>query len=91
MNTLTKCLSAAVCAAAVLAIAGSADARPRKRHVARGDLIVVHPRPFTDSGVVVPVGSRDLYVQMNTSWNVQPLARYSPGILWRPDPGNTPP
>lgn len=91
MITFTKCLSAAVCAAAALAVAGSADAKPRKRYVSRGELIVVHPRSFTDSGVVVPVGSRDLYVQMNTSYNVQPLARYSPGILWRPDPGNPPP
>ena len=87
MNTLTKSLSAAACAVVAIALAGSADARPRRRIVPRGEIIVVHPRPFTDSGVVVPVGSRDLYVQMNTTYNVQPLARYSPGILWRPDPG----
>jgi hypothetical protein len=87
MKTTTGILSLAACAAAVVAFATAADARPRKRVVTRGDVIVVHPRPFTDSGNVVPVGSRSLYVQMSTTYNQQPLERYSPGILWRPDPG----
>lgn len=87
MKTTTRILSLAACAAAIVAFATAADARPRKRVVARGDVIVVHPRAFTDSGNVVPVGSRSLYVQMSTRYNQQPLERYSPGVLWRPDPG----
>ena len=88
MKILTRCLTAATCAAALVALAAPADAKARKRHFTNGEVIVVHPRAFTDSGNVVPVGSRELYVMQSTYYNMQPLARYSPGILWRPDPGN---
>ena len=84
MKAIARIVSAAACAAAVLALTSPADARPRKHRAARSDVIVVHPRAFTDSGVVVPVGSRDLYVLQSTFYNQQPLEATSPGILWRP-------
>ena len=49
-------------------------------------MIVVRPRAFTDSGTVVPVGSRAAYVMQSTYFNYQPYERTSPGILWRPFP-----
>lgn len=76
----------AACALAAAAAATSADARPRKRHHEASDVIVVRPRSFLDSGTVVPVGSRNFYVQEMTYFNYQPLERTSPGILWRPFP-----
>lgn len=85
MKTIVK--SALLALAAVSAITAAADARPRKRHAYGADVIVVRPRAFTDSGTVVPVGSRNLYVLQSTYYNMQPYERYSPGILWRPDPG----
>lgn len=83
----SKILSVAACAAAAVALtAAAADAKPRKkRHAARGDVIVVHPRAFTDSGNVVPVGSRNFYVQQSTYFMQQPYEKYSPGLLWRPE------
>ena len=88
MKLSARLVSAALCAATVVTFAASADARPRKRSIApRSDVIVVRPRAFTDSGTVVPVGSRELYVLQNTYYNMQPYEHYSPGILWRPDPG----
>lgn len=86
MNTFAKLLTAAACAASLAALATAADARPRR--LSRGEVIVVHPRSFTDSGVVVPVGSKNAYVQEMTHFYMQPYERYSPGILWRPDPGS---
>ena len=73
--------------AAISAVTAAADARPRKRQAYGADVIVVRPRAFTDSGTVVPVGSRNFYVQQSTYYNMQPYERYSPGVLWRPDPG----
>ncbi len=87
MSRFAKIVSIAACACAFAAVATSADALARKRHHTRSDLIVVHPRAFTDSGVVVPVGSRAAYVMQSTYFNMQPYERYSPGLLWRPDPG----
>ena len=84
MKTWTRIASAVACAAAVVALASPADARVRKRHAARADVIVVHPRAFTDSGTVVPVGSRNFYVVQSAMYNRQPLQMYSPGILWKP-------
>ena len=85
MKTFAK--SALLALAAISALTAAAEARPRKRHAVRSDVIVVRPRAFTDSGTVVPVGSRNLYVLQNTYYNMQPYERYSPGMLWRPDPG----
>ena len=84
---ISTLVSAAACAAAIAALATPAEARHRKRHVYASDVIVVHPRAFTDSGNVVPVGSTNFYVQQSTYYNMQPYEKYSPGILWRPDPG----
>ncbi|MFT4099256.1 MAG: hypothetical protein QM651_19200 [Rhodoblastus sp.] len=78
--------SAILTLAALSAATTLADARPRKHQPAPSDVIVVRPRAFTDSGTVVPVGSRNFYVQQSTYYNMQPYERYSPGVLWRPDP-----
>jgi hypothetical protein len=86
MKTLTAIVSVAACAAAVVALAGSAEARPRKYRVQSGEYIVVHPRSFTDSGVVVPVGSKNAYVQQMIRYTYQPYEAFSPGVLWRPEP-----
>ena len=88
MKLSTRLISAAVCAAAALTFAVSADARPCKRvHHARAGVIVVRPRSFLDPGTMVPVGSRDrLSVLQNTMYNFQPYESYSPDLLWRPDP-----
>ena len=85
MKTVVK--TALVALAAISAAATIADAAPRKRQAYGSDVIVVRPRAFTDSGTVVPVGSRNFYVQQSTHYNKQPYEAYSPGILWRPDPG----
>jgi hypothetical protein len=69
-----------------LTAVGEAQARPRNAE----RVIVVKPRSFLDSGVVVPVGSRNAYVQEMTYRFQQPLAKTSPGILWRPEPGYYP-
>ena len=87
MNTLARPVFFALAAISAVAVATAADARPRKRHVQPEEVIVVRPRAFTDSGTVVPVGSRNFYVQQSTYYNMQPYERYSPGVLWRPDPG----
>lgn len=73
--------------AAISAAATIAEAAPRKRQAYGSDVIVVRPRAFTDSGTVVPVGSRAAYVMQSTYFNKQPYEAYSPGLLWRPDPG----
>ena len=85
MKTAVKTVLVAL--AAISATATIAEAAPRKRQAAPSDVIVVRPRAFTDSGTVVPVGSRNLYVLQSTYYNMQPYERYSPGLLWRPDPG----
>ena len=84
---ISKIQTAAACAALAAAlVATAADAKPRKkRYVSRGEVIVVHPRAFTDSGNVVPVGSRSFYVLQSTFYNPQPYEKYSPGLLWRPE------
>ena len=90
MKTFARILSVAACAAAVAALATAADAKPRKRHVYRAydqETIVVRPRAFTDSGVVVPVGSKAAYMIEMTINNRMPYEKYQPGVLWRPDPG----
>jgi len=74
---------AAMCAGVIL-LGTTSDARPRKRAASKPDIVVVHPRSFTNSGVVVPVGSMNAYVQQMTRYNRQPLQQYSPGILWGP-------
>lgn len=71
--------------AAISAVTAAADARPRKRQAYGADVIVVRPRAFTDSGTVVPVGSRNFYVQQSTYFMQQPYEKYSPGLLWRPE------
>ena len=85
MKIVAKSALLALAALSVSAVV--ADAAPRKRHAYGSDVIVVRPRAFTDSGNVVPVGSRNLYVLQSTYYNKQPYEAYSPGILWRPDPG----
>ncbi|HMN73760.1 MAG TPA: hypothetical protein PKA55_18015 [Rhodoblastus sp.] len=87
MKTIATSALLALAAISAVAVATTADARPRKRQAYGADVIVVRPRAFTDSGVVVPVGSREGYVMQSTYFNMQPYERYSPGILWRPDPG----
>ena len=87
MKLASKILTGALCVASIAVLAAPADARPRKRDAYPSDVIVVRPRAFTDSGTVVPVGSRNNYVLQNTYYFKQPYQAYSPGILWRPDPG----
>jgi hypothetical protein len=86
MTKIAKIVSVVACAVAVAALATSADARPRKYRVKSGEYIVVHPRSFTDSGVVVPVGSRNAYVQQMIRYTYQPYEAFSPGVLWKPEP-----
>lgn len=88
MSKFVKPVAIAVCALAAAAVATTADARPRKRHRYSSDVIVVHPRAksWLNPGTVVPVGSRNAYVQEMTWFNYQPYERFSPGILWRPFP-----
>lgn len=76
----------ALASLSAVAVATTADARPRHRSAAPSDVIIVRPRAFTDSGTVVPVGSRSAYVLQSTYFNYQPLERTSPGLLWRPFP-----
>lgn len=76
-----------VLVAAAIGAASAADARPRYRLAPGEQRIVVEHRSFLDSGVVVPRFSRSAYMQDMTIFNRQPLARISPGLLWRPDPG----
>ena len=76
-------VASSICVVATL-LSATADARPRKRAVSRSDIVVVHPRSFTDSGTVVPVGSMNAYMQQMTRYNRQPLQQTSPGLLWRP-------
>ncbi len=87
MKTIARTAIFALAAISAAAVAATADARPRKRHAYGAEVVVVRPRAFTDSGTVVPVGSRNLYVLQSTYYNMQPYERYSPGMLWRPDPG----
>ncbi len=87
MRFHARTLGLAAAAAAAALIATAADARPRYRLAEGERLIVVKPRSFLDSGVVVPRFSRSAYMQEMTIYNRQPLARTSPGLLWRPDPG----
>lgn len=82
MKKLATAAILALASISAVAVATVADARPRKR----SDVIVVRPRAFTDSGTVVPVGSRAGYVMQSTYFNYQPLERTSPGLLWRPFP-----
>ena len=86
MKTYATAAILALASISAVAAATTADARPRKRHATRSDVIIVRPRAFTDSGTVVPVGSRAAYVMQSTYFNYQPLERTSPGILWRPFP-----
>jgi hypothetical protein len=90
MKAFARFVSVAVAAAAVATLATSADARPRKRHAVyraySQDTIVVRPRAFTDSGVVVPYGSQNFYMQQQVRFTYQPYEAYSPGVLWRPEP-----
>lgn len=82
-----KFLGLGVSALAVALMASAADARPRYR-LAKGErMIVVKPRSFLDSGTAAPRFSRSAYLQEMTIYNRPPLARISPGLLWRPDPG----
>ena len=60
---------------------------PIPQYVAGERAITVTRRSFLDSGTVVPVGSRNAYVQEIVRFERPPLANTSPGILWRPDPG----
>jgi hypothetical protein len=85
MNLAKLTMVAAACAPFAFA-AAPADARTRQRIFRNPQVIVVHPRSFTDSGVVVPVGSRNAYVQEMTIFNLQPYQKYSPGVLWLPEP-----
>jgi len=84
MKTAAK--TALIALAAISAAATIAEAAPRKRQAYGSEVIVVRPRAFTDSGTVVPVGSRAAYVMQSTYFNYQPLERTSPGLLWRPYP-----
>ncbi|MCB1536974.1 MAG: hypothetical protein KDJ44_20255 [Rhodoblastus sp.] len=86
MNISARTAILALAAISAVAVATTADARPRKRHAYGSDVIVVRPRAFTDSGTVVPVGSRAGYVMQSSYFNYQPYERTSPGILWRPFP-----
>ena len=81
---ISKIQTAAACAALAAALmATAADAKPRKAlRLLRGEVIVVHPRAFTDSGNVVPVGSRSFYAAAGTFTTSSPT-KYSPGLLWR--------
>ena len=76
-------IASSICVVATL-LSATADARSRKRAAPKSDIVVVHPRSFTDSGTVVPVGSMNAYMQQMTRYNRQPLQQYSPGLLWRP-------
>ena len=95
MNMSPRVVLTAIAAAALLATMAQADARPRKRAYVRyveGErAITVTRRSFLDSGVVVPVGSRNAYVQEILRYERPPLANTSPGVLWRPDPGRIEP
>ncbi|MFV0279590.1 MAG: hypothetical protein ACK5JM_02370 [Rhodoblastus sp.] len=87
MKIIAKTAFFTLAALSTVAMAVTADARPRKRYVQDSEVIVVRPRSFTDSGNVVPVGARNLYTLQSTYYNMQPYERYSPGMLWRPTPG----
>lgn len=89
MRLHARILGLAAAAAATAMIVSAADARPRYRLQQGERLIVVKPRSFLDSGVVVPRFSRSVYMQEMTIYNRQPLERTSPGLLWRPEPGMT--
>jgi hypothetical protein len=86
MRNLVKLVSTALACSAFAIVATASDARPRARQVRDTQVLVVHPRSFADSGVVVPVGSRNAYVQEMTQFNLQPYQKYSPGVLWMPEP-----
>ncbi|MDE2578934.1 MAG: hypothetical protein KGL46_09030 [Hyphomicrobiales bacterium] len=86
-----KC-AAAICAATMCA-AATAPQAAMARHLRHGAkarrterVLVVHPRSFTDSGVVAPVGSRDRYMAPMTQFNAMPYETSAPGVFWRPDP-----
>ena len=95
MNTASRLLCAGLALAGVLSIVAEANAQGRRY----GELdyrgpdrsITVTRRSFLDSGTVVPVGSRNQYVQEILRFERPPLANTSPGILWRPDPGSPEP
>ena len=93
MNLSSRVLCVGVAAASLLVAVVQADARRRKKHrvypeyVAGERAITVTRRSFLDSGNVVPVGSRNAYVQEIVRFQRPPLANTSPGVLWRPDPG----
>ena len=85
---------AVVCAVggALLASSG-AEAKPRRHSRVidhSHDTIIVRPRNFLDSGVVVPVGSLTPYMEEMTRFYIPELGRTSPGILWQPDPTFSP-
>ncbi len=89
----TRHLGLAIAAAAVLA-SGAAQAETRRlregRSVSVAPLertLTVTRRSWLEPGNVVPVGSRNAYVQQIFRFERPPLALTSPGILWRPDPG----
>ena len=86
-STFSTVSAVALCAAAVLLTAASADARPRKRgYIATSERqIVVQRRSWLDSGNVVPVGSTNAYVQEQTRYYRPELQKYQSGGLWRPD------
>lgn len=97
---LSRLLCAGIATASLFAVVAQADARPRKRLYgkrapvvyATGErAITVTRRSFLDSGTVVPVGSTNAYVQQIIRFERPPLADYSPGILYRPDPGKREP
>lgn len=93
MNLSSRLICAGLAGASLLVAVAQADARPRKKqrvysdYVAGERAITVNRRSFLDSGNVVPVGSRNAYVQEIVRFQRPPLANTSPGILWRPDPG----
>ena len=89
----TRHLGLALAAAAVLA-SGAAQAETRRLREGRSVVIATPERTITvtrrswlEPGNVVPVGSRNAYVQEIFRFQRPPLAITQPGILWRPDPG----
>lgn len=92
MNLSSRLICAGLAGASLLVAVAQADAKPRKKYRAAPEYvsgeraITVTRRSFLDSGNVVPVGSRNAYVQEIVRFQRPPLANTSPGILWRPEP-----
>jgi hypothetical protein len=96
MKRVFQAAGIAAVALSLVATIGDASAAPRKRQVEAYDYpydhsITVTRRSWLDSGNVVPVGSTNAYVQEIIRFQREPLANYSPGVLWRPDPGPSEP